>query len=75
MALSAESEVDLIQAIDEVQFTEPSVQNQNKIRDFLKQNIKNSNQDREQQDFFFNLNFNGVEYEKQKIYSFFMKMK
>ena len=50
--------------IDEVQFTEPSVQNQNKIRDFLKQkNIKNSNQDREQQDFFFNLNFNG-EYEK-----------
>lgn len=71
MALSAESEVDLIQAIDEVQFTEPSVQNQNKIRDFLKQNIKNSNQDREQQDFFFNLNFNGVEYEKQKIYSFF----
>jgi hypothetical protein len=69
--LNASSEEDLIQAIDKVNFTQPSVQNQIRIKEFLKQNIKKSNKDREQQDFFFNLNFKGVEYEKQKIDSFF----
>lgn len=71
--LEGNNKNDLCDLIDKTNIPQPDIDTQKKIKEFLKSNIITTNPDRNQQEYFFNLNYKGEYREKVQIHNLFYR--